>query len=177
MIAAFFGDEAARQFDDIAPHDGRHQRSGMKRLREIKPNRSGHDRRRQNPFASAHIKKTFDLTDAAATILIHPSHCSIIAPAAHTAPPPPPPPPCAAAAAAERGTATAAAAKATSPPTPTAASNATSSAIAASPAAVEPVPTAELGCFQSRFQSRSRFTRSSRPRRSCGFCPASCSRR
>ena len=34
MVAAFFGDEAARQLDDVAPHDRRHQRSGMERLGE-----------------------------------------------------------------------------------------------------------------------------------------------
>ena len=34
MVAAFLGDKAARQLDDVAPHDRRHQRSGVKRLRE-----------------------------------------------------------------------------------------------------------------------------------------------
>ena len=34
MIAAFFGDEAARELDDVAPHHRRHQRSGVQRLRE-----------------------------------------------------------------------------------------------------------------------------------------------
>ena len=35
MIAAFLGDEAARQFDDVAPDDGSDQRAGAQRLSEI----------------------------------------------------------------------------------------------------------------------------------------------
>ncbi len=34
MIAALFGDKAARQFDNIAAHDGRHEGPGVQRLRE-----------------------------------------------------------------------------------------------------------------------------------------------
>ena len=34
MIAAFLGDEAARELDDVAPDDGRNESTGMKRLGE-----------------------------------------------------------------------------------------------------------------------------------------------